>query len=214
MTYSTIHTTLLRRRHATSSPPRRRYIDPYIPTDEATAASAVRNLSAVEVNGRQLRVEASTDEPGPRGRQEGGRGGGRRGGGGGGGRDRDHSPPGGRYGGPPGGGGQGYAPPMGMGMGGGLPAPPLGQGAGEPAPRLDLGLLPPGQDIPPNMGKSTDAISKTLAAVSPGQMQDVMAGMKVSYLLIYMFMDGYMRIAKRDIINNPYRRKEVPLSGY
>lgn len=60
-----------------------------------------------------------------------------------------------------------------MGMGGPPPS-------GEPQPRLDLGMLPPGVDVLPNMGKSTDAISKTLAAVSPGQMQDVMAGMKVS----------------------------------
>lgn len=54
-------------------------------------------------------------------------------------------------------------------------------GAGAPSgapPPVDLGLLPPGTEA---YGvKATDAISKTLAAVSPGQMQDVMAGMKVS----------------------------------
>lgn len=39
------------------------------------------------------------------------------------------------------------------------------------------------------MGKSTDAISKTLAAVTPGQMQDVMAGMKVSNLRLSRVKD-------------------------
>jgi hypothetical protein len=62
---------------------------------------------------------------------------------------------------------------MGMGMGG-----PGAIAGGIPPQRVDLGLLPPGQE--PGMGvKSMDAISKTLAAVSPGQMQDVMSGMKV-----------------------------------
>jgi hypothetical protein len=180
--HSAMHHSIVRpRRHSL-----RRYIDSYIPADEATASSAVRNLSSVEVNGRQLRVEASTDEPGPRSRQEGSSGGG--GGGGqaggaqrmGGGRARDDTPPR-RYGGAPGG-GPGYPP---IGMGGG--PPPLamggasaGSGMGDQPPRVDLGLLPPGVDMPPSMGKTTDAISKTLAAVSPGQMQDVMAGMKVS----------------------------------
>ncbi|KAK4685925.1 hypothetical protein P7C73_g4213, partial [Tremellales sp. Uapishka_1] len=40
--------------------------------DEATALSAVRNLQEVPVNGRNLRVESSTDEPGPRRGQGGG----------------------------------------------------------------------------------------------------------------------------------------------
>jgi len=43
-----------------------------------------------------------------------------------------------------------------------------------------MGMLPPGQDVPPGV-KATDVISKTLAAISPGQMQEVMAGMKVSW---------------------------------
>lgn len=50
----------------------------------------------------------------------------------------------------------------------------------ESQPRLDLNLLPVGTE-PMGGQKATDAISKTLAAVSPGQMQDVMAGMKVSF---------------------------------
>lgn len=37
---------------------------------------------------------------------------------------------------------------------------------------------PPGQELLPGQ-KATDAITKTLAAISPGQMQDVMANMKV-----------------------------------
>lgn len=54
-----------------------------------------------------------------------------------------------------------------------------GHGAGLPIQGpVDLGAPPVGQDLPP--GRATDAISKTLAAISPGQMQDVMASMKVS----------------------------------
>ena len=122
-----------------------------LPPDEATALSAVRNLKDVAVNGRNLRVESSTDEPGPRRGRGGVEVGGRIGPGG---RFRDDSPP----------------PPQ------RAPLPP----AREEIPasgRVDIQLLPPGQDLPGQ--KATDAISKTLAAISPGQMQDVMAGMKV-----------------------------------
>ncbi|WVR04920.1 hypothetical protein IAU60_001932 [Kwoniella sp. DSM 27419] len=49
-------------------------------------------------------------------------------------------------------------------------------------PPVDLASLPPGQDPLPGQ-KATDAISKTLAAISPGQMQDVMASMKARLLL-------------------------------
>jgi len=57
-------------------------------------------------------------------------------------------------------------------MGAGGPPPP---GAG----RLDFGMLPPGIDLPRGE-KALDQITKTLAEISPGQLQDVMAGMKVS----------------------------------
>lgn len=51
-------------------------------------------------------------------------------------------------------------------------------GAGPGADvKVDLSAVPPGVDIVGQ--KATDAISATLAAISPGQMQDVMAGMKV-----------------------------------
>lgn len=50
---------------------------------------------------------------------------------------------------------------------------------------MDLDLLPPGQELGPGQ-KATDAISQTLAAISPGQMQDVMAGMKVSWRFLSM----------------------------
>lgn len=42
---------------------------------------------------------------------------------------------------------------------------------------MDLNQLPPGQDLGPGQ-KATDAISKTLADVNPGQMQEVMASVK------------------------------------
>jgi cleavage stimulation factor subunit 2 len=51
-------------------------------------------------------------------------------------------------------------------------------GGPSPGQKVDLGMLPPGVEV--GGQKATDAISKTLAAISPGQMQDVMAGMKVS----------------------------------
>ncbi|ORX39570.1 hypothetical protein BD324DRAFT_614191 [Kockovaella imperatae] len=173
-------------------------------TDEATAFSAVRNLHEVPVNGRNLRVELSTEEPGPR-RRVGGPGGGGgdsgppgggviRGGPGAGGAgvggrrsggDRDFSPAqggggGGGGGGPPGGGygrrpmedDYGYGGPGGPGSG---PGPGAGAGAGGPP--IDLHLIPQGRDVPPGQ-KATDVISKTLAGIQPGQMQDVMMGMK------------------------------------
>jgi hypothetical protein len=143
------------------------------PTDEATALSAVRNLKDVPVNGRNLRVESSTDEPGPRR----GRGG----------EPLPGGPPGAGIGGPPG-------PPRAAGGYRRDVSPPRGDfgapgnGYGRPdegmprdAGRVDLSALPPGQVLPVGQ-KATDAISKTLAAVSPGQMQDVMAAMKVSSL--------------------------------
>lgn len=77
-------------------------------------------------------------------------------------------PPGpGGYGGPPGPGPVGYGGPAGPG--------------GPPPPRVDLGMVPPGIDLPRGEN-AMDNISRTLADVSPGQMQDVMAGMKVCHL--------------------------------
>ncbi|WVQ98429.1 hypothetical protein IAU59_005552 [Kwoniella sp. CBS 9459] len=168
--------------------------------DEATAMSAVRNLQDAPVNGRNLRVELSTDEPGPRRGGGGGGGGGGAGGGRGGGPrgDRGFGGRGFQDDGPPqraGGGAVGGAP-------GGFDRPAVDQGYGRrpfdgtPGPQLpnggpgpgalplpgpgsgpvDLSALPVGQDLPP--GQATDAISKTLAAIAPGQMQDVMASMK------------------------------------
>ena len=81
--------------------------------DENAALSAVRNLKDVQVNGRNLRVELSTDTPvRTRGRQ----------------RETTHD---------------------------------------HPEEEVD------------GTQRATDVISKTLAAISPGQLQDVMAGMKV-----------------------------------
>lgn len=72
-------------------------------------------------------------------------------------------------------------PPGAFGRHGRDVTPPAGMGG-----NIDMSLLPPGQDPPPGQ-KATDAISKTLAEVNPGQMQEVMAGMKVgngSFLLM------------------------------
>jgi hypothetical protein len=58
----------------------------------------------------------------------------------------------------------------------------MGGGGGPPPPaggRVDLGMLPPGIDLPRGE-KALDQITKTLAEIPPGQLQDVMAGMKVS----------------------------------
>lgn len=93
---------------------------------------------------------------------------------------RQPPPPGAGYGGPP----PPIVPPYGQGpgVGGGYNAPP----PVVPPPRVDLGMVPPGQDLP--RGESAmDQISKTLASIGPGQMQDVMAGMKVSRRLITNF---------------------------
>lgn len=181
--------------------------------DHETALSAVRNLQEVVVNGRNLRVELSTDEPykpknnpGPSGAggqaQEMGMGGpplamGRgfapvqqQG--------QGFAPPGGFT--PPQGMGMGMGmgmggmnPGMGMGMGGmnpgmgmgmGRPPPPppsVGMGMGGapvPGQGINMGMLPPGQDLPAGQ-KATDAISKTLASIPPGKLEEVLTGMKV-----------------------------------
>jgi len=175
----------LPRPHSHPLPPR-----PPTQTDEAAAASAVRNLNGVEVNDRALRIEASSDTPNHKqagrsagGGGGGGGGGGRGAGGGRGGRERSSPPPpfrppppGAGYGAPPMGGpgpgpGPGYGGPPPMGGGGG--GPPAGGG------RMDFGMLPPGIDLPRGE-KALDQITKTLAEIPAGQLQDVMAGMKVS----------------------------------
>ncbi|WWD01789.1 hypothetical protein V866_008735 [Kwoniella sp. B9012] len=132
--------------------------------DEATALSAVRNLQEVPVNGRNLRVELSTDEPGPRRGGRGSRGGipGHPGG------PVGNAPPGsGGPGGPGGPGGYGRAEDT----------PPRGYDGAPPVNRVDLSALPDGAPLP-HGANATDNISKTLATVTPGQMQDVMASMK------------------------------------
>ncbi len=137
--------------------------------DHDTALSAVRNLQEVPVSGRTLRVELSTDEPLQRrdGRPVG--------------RQGVKGTPAGAP--PPGasrfmdergpGAGVGAGPGAGVGYG----VPPPGPGAG-PGARLDLSALPPGQDIPPGV-KATDVISKTLASIPPGKLEEVLLQMKV-----------------------------------
>jgi cleavage stimulation factor subunit 2 len=45
-----------------------------------------------------------------------------------------------------------------------------------------MNMLPPGQDLP--MGeRATDVISKTLASIPPGKLEEVLMGMKVSSLV-------------------------------
>jgi hypothetical protein len=51
-----------------------------------------------------------------------------------------------------------------------------------------MNMLPPGQDLP--MGeRATDVISKTLASIPPGKLEEVLMGMKVS-LLVTSFDTG------------------------
>lgn len=42
---------------------------------------------------------------------------------------------------------------------------------------INMNLLPPGQDLPPGE-RATDTISKTLASIPPGKMEEVLVGMK------------------------------------
>ncbi|WOO83402.1 putative RNA-binding protein [Vanrija pseudolonga] len=118
--------------------------------DEATALSAVRNLQEVPINSRPVRIELSSDD-GPR------RGGPPRGPGGFGGR------PGGQHG------GGGFGGP-----GGGRDSPPP---RAVPSPAGGALNVPPGTDPLPGQ-KATDAISETLGRLQPGELQEVMAGMK------------------------------------
>jgi cleavage stimulation factor subunit 2 len=65
-------------------------------------------------------------------------------------------------------------------------------GPGPAGGRIDLGMLPPGIELPRGE-KAIDQIAKTLASgISPGQLQDVMAGMKVSGIPMYSFFSTYL----------------------
>lgn len=46
-------------------------------------------------------------------------------------------------------------------------------------PGVNMNMLPPGQDVPPGE-RATDVISKTLASIPPGKLEEVLMGMKVS----------------------------------
>lgn len=165
--------------------------------DHDTALSAVRNLQEVVVNGRNLRVELSPDEPykprtgppaaGNRGASGGGNGG--------------FQPPpqgmgmntpdmgfGNR---PPGaagfGGAGGFTPPPASNA---FPARPPPPSMGPGAQGINLGMLPPGQDVPPGM-KATDVISKTLASIPPGKLEEVLTGMKVGVLVALLTVLSY-----------------------
>jgi cleavage stimulation factor subunit 2 len=116
----------------------------------------VRNLQEVPVSGRTLRVELSTDEPIQR-------------------KDGRRAPPGGGTNGvrgtpagvPPGGARYMERDGAGSSAGGG------GGGGG-----VNLAALPPGQDVPPGV-KATDVITKTLASIPPGKLEEVLMQMKV-----------------------------------
>jgi hypothetical protein len=43
---------------------------------------------------------------------------------------------------------------------------------------VNLAALPPGQDVPPGV-KATDVITKTLASIPPGKLEEVLMQMKV-----------------------------------
>nr|ODN85760.1 hypothetical protein L203_04634 [Cryptococcus depauperatus CBS 7841] len=121
--------------------------------DDATALSAVRNLQDTPINGRNLRVELSTDEPGPR--------------------RRGPAVPGTR---PAPSAGSGVPSTGGTGYGTryGDPNASAGQaGTGD----VDLRYAPQGINLPPGE-RATDNITKTLATISPGQLQEVMESMK------------------------------------
>ncbi len=169
----TSHIRIYQTKPLTPSPPLGR-------PDHETALSAVRNLREVPVSGRTLRVELSTDEPIPRKRTDGRPS------------DRVVGGSGGVRGTPAGlppaaggGGGAGGGPVGGRYMDDRErgPPPPSSMGGG-----INLGALPPGQDVPPGV-KATDQISKTLASIPPGKLEEVLMQMKVSKEGV-MQMDG------------------------
>ncbi|KAK5168962.1 uncharacterized protein LTR77_006271 [Saxophila tyrrhenica] len=121
--------------------------------DVDAAASAVRNLNGFEIMGRELKVDYSNDNSG--GKRDGGGHGGD--------------------------GGSGRAPPpahfaMNMSGGGGMPGmPPMLQQQNDGASALPQ--LPPGAPLEPGM-TAPDAISKTLNAIPPPQLLDILSQMK------------------------------------
>lgn len=64
---------------------------------------------------------------------------------------------------------------------------------------MDFGMLPPGIDLPRGE-KALDQITKTLAEISPGQLQDVMAGMKVGPDLFSFSLALETYMVKRDLL--------------
>lgn len=76
------------------------------------------------------------------------------------------------------GGAGGFTPPPASNAFPSRPPPGASMGAGQ-GQGINLGLLPPGQDVPPGT-KATDVISKTLASIPPGKLEEVLTGMKVS----------------------------------
>ena len=65
-------------------------------------------------------------------------------------------------------------------LGGGPAGRPPGVGGpsgSSGAQGINMNLLPPGQDLPPGE-RATDTISKTLASIPPGKMEEVLVGMK------------------------------------
>lgn len=162
----------------------------------------MRNLQDAPVNGRNLRVELSTDEPGPRRRGPGpgtvgvGAAPGAGGPGVGGpsaslGGPRPMVPAPGPSGASPygtaGAGAPGYPPrapfdpryPQAHSQSHENTPPPPGVGARrQGGDDIDLRMAPQGIDLPPGQ-KAVDTISKTLAGIAPSQMGDVMTSMKV-----------------------------------
>lgn len=127
--------------------------------DHETAASAIRNLNDVDVGGRTLRIDWADVDPVFQGRttQNG--------------QIEGELPKreGKRPGNPnP----QGPPPPLGMAGGGGPPSQgPPGQAG------FNLNNLPQGTALPPGE-TATNAISKTLAALPPNQLLDIMSQIK------------------------------------
>lgn len=170
----------------------------------------MRNLQDAPVNGRNLRVELSTDEPGPRRRGPGpgavgvGTAPGAGGPGVGGpsaslGGSRPMVPAPGPGGAPPftsaGAGAPGYPPrapfdpryPQAHSQSHENTPPPTGVGVRrQGGDDIDLRMAPQGIDLPPGQ-KAVDTISKTLAGIAPGQMGDVMTSMKVRQIRPLLF---------------------------
>jgi cleavage stimulation factor subunit 2 len=130
----------------------------------------VRNLKDVHVSGRALRVELSTDEPGPKKNNPSNSA------------PNGNGPPNGnRFPGAPSVPAQGFQPFQPPPANSSFPAnsrtqqPPYG--GPTAAGGVQLNLLPPGQEVPPGE-RATDVISKTLASIPPGKLEEVLLGMK------------------------------------